>query len=296
MDVRAYVRVHECACVSVRTHACGLTRNQWRQRCSTEARLPAQSWGSVPVNCLQISHAHKMMSSLRITSHCTQNDVIIEHYITLHTKRWYHWGLHHTAHKLTSSLSITSPNTKQKCHGALHHTAHRMVSSFIYLFFAVPSSVPTSEALLPRRSSRHPPPPATPRAHSASRPHPYRSTYCAPYWRQCEPSRGVRLSERPPESRPPLRPSTNPPMWTLWRWGLWSELPQAREEGGTPRLRPPRECGMKGYRCWDLFKFIFMQRSMRVRMVTDDAMKVHFRFETTWQGRRPRLLSWLSRC
>ena len=29
----------------------------------------------------------------------------------------------------------------------------------------------------------------------------------------------------PTESRPPLRPSNNPSMWTLWRWGLWSELP-----------------------------------------------------------------------
>ena len=47
---------------------------------------------------------------------------------------------------------------------------------FCVLFFAVPSTVPTSEALLPRRSSRHPSPPATPRAHSASRPRPQRST------------------------------------------------------------------------------------------------------------------------
>ena len=36
--------------------------------------------------------------------------------------------------------------------------------------------MPTSEALLRRRSSRHPPPSATPRAHSASQPHPQRST------------------------------------------------------------------------------------------------------------------------
>ena len=46
---------------------------------------------------------------------------------------------------------------------------------FFFFFFAVPSTVPTSEALLPRRSSRHPSPPATPRAHSASRPRPQRS-------------------------------------------------------------------------------------------------------------------------
>ena len=58
---------------------------------------------------------------------------------------------------------------------------------FFFFFFSVPSTVPTSEALLSRRSSRHPPPPAwdwlhvpasptTPRAHSASRPRPQRST------------------------------------------------------------------------------------------------------------------------
>ena len=48
-----------------------------------------------------------------------------------------------------------------------------------------------------------------------------------------------------PESRSPLRPSANPP---VWRWRLWSELPQARKEAGTPRLRPPRSRdGMKGY-------------------------------------------------
>ena len=50
------------------------------------------------------------------------------------------------------------------------------MQSFFFFFFAVPSFVPTSEALLPRRSSRHPSPPATPRAHSASRPRPQRST------------------------------------------------------------------------------------------------------------------------
>ena len=44
----------------------------------------------------------------------------------------------------------------------------------LFFFFAVPSSVLTSEVLLPRRSSRHPPPSATPRAHSASWPRPQR--------------------------------------------------------------------------------------------------------------------------
>ena len=50
------------------------------------------------------------------------------------------------------------------------------IYSFFSFFVAVPSTVPTSEALLPRRSFRHPSPPATPRAHSASRPRPQRST------------------------------------------------------------------------------------------------------------------------
>ena len=37
-------------------------------------------------NCVQISHAHKMMSSLRMTSHCTQTELDTEHYITLQIK------------------------------------------------------------------------------------------------------------------------------------------------------------------------------------------------------------------
>ena len=52
-----------------------------------------------------------------------------------------------------------------------------------------------------------------------------------------------------PESRPPLMcPSIISPVWTLWRLRLWSEPSQARKEGrkegGTPRLRSPREQGM----------------------------------------------------
>ena len=74
--------------------------------------------------------AHKMMSSLSITSHCTQTAVITEHYITIHIKRCSHCALHHTAHKTMASLRITSHCT-QKGHGALHHTAHRMMSSLI---------------------------------------------------------------------------------------------------------------------------------------------------------------------
>ena len=61
----------------------------------------------------------------------------------------------------------------------------------------------------------------------------------------------------PPETRLPLHPSTNPPVWTLRHWRIWSELPQAREEGGTVRLRPPQEHGMKGYSSWDFLFLIY---------------------------------------
>ena len=54
--------------------------------------------------------------------------------------------------------------------------AAHCLSDLFFFFFAVPSSVPTSEALLLCRSSKHPPPLATPRAHSASWPCPQRST------------------------------------------------------------------------------------------------------------------------
>ena len=62
-----------------------------------------------------------------------------------------------------------TPQWGDICHGQVFFYS-------FFVFFAVPSTVPTSEALLPRRSSRHPSPPATPRAHSASRPRPQRST------------------------------------------------------------------------------------------------------------------------
>ena len=39
----------------------------------------------------------------------------------------------------------------------------------------------------------------------------------------------------PQESSLPLCPSINPPMWTFWCWGLWSELLQVRKEAGTQR-------------------------------------------------------------
>ena len=98
--------------------------------------------------------------------------------------------------------------------------------------------------------------------------------------------------ESPTESRLPLRPSTNP-MWTLWRWGLWSELPQAKEEGGTSRLRQPREHGMKGYRSCDLiFNFFFFNAV--IGEDEDDNWWCYggpFRFQTTCHCRRPRLRS-----
>ena len=173
-----------------------------------------------------------------------------------------------------------------------------VLSSFFFLlFFAVPSTVPTSEALLPRRSSRHPSPPATPRAHSASRPRPQRSTGsdvrslvgCHPketlhccwvtsvvFSSACSDSTYAghhllcpRLTTMLAKSRSqtewvsPQRADRRyvPPPILLCGLsdveGFWSELPQAREDGGTPRLRPPRECDMKGYRSWDFFLFSF---------------------------------------
>ena len=83
------------------------------------------------------------MTSLSITAHCSHNDDVTEHYITLHTEWCRHWALHHTAHRMMSSLSITSHSTQtdvvidhyitlltEWCrHWALHHTAHRMMSS-----------------------------------------------------------------------------------------------------------------------------------------------------------------------
>ena len=139
---------------------------------------------------------------------------------------------------------------------------------FFFFFFAVPSSVPTSEALFLHRSSWHPPPLATPRAHSTSQPHPMRPTRgdVRSLW-GCHPKEslhccwvtsavfssacsdwthaGLHLlttmlarSRSQTEWASPQRadchyvPSTNPPMWTLWRWGLWSELPQAKKDGG----------------------------------------------------------------
>ena len=84
----------------------------------------------------------------------------------------------------------------------------------------------------------------------------------------------------PPENRPPLRLSTNPPMWTLWRWRFWLDLPQTTEEAGKPRLRPPRQHATKGYRSWGfslfyLYFYFIYAWSMRMKMITDDALEVH---------------------
>ena len=61
-----------------------------------------------------------------------------------------------------------------------------------------------------------------------------------------------------PESRRPLHPFICLPLWTLWCWGLWSELPQARKEVWTPRLRSPWEHGMKGCRSWEIVFYYAM--------------------------------------
>jgi len=50
-----------------------------------------------------------------------------------------------------------------------------------------------------------------------------------PYWQQSSLSRDLSV-------------------WTFWHWRLWFELPQARKEAGTLRLKSPREHGTKDYR------------------------------------------------
>ena len=76
----------------------------------------------------------------------------------------------HSAKRPTTGAGSNTVSTWGK------ETYYFFFSFFFFFFFAVPSTVPTSEALLPRHSFRHPLPPATPRAHSASRPRPQRST------------------------------------------------------------------------------------------------------------------------
>ena len=99
----------------------------------------------------------------------------------------------------------------------------------------------------------------------------------------------------PPENRPPLHLSTNAPMWTLWRWGFWSDLRQTTEEAGTPRLRPPRQHAMMGYRSWGFSLFFYL---CFIYVVIDDDEDDNwwryggpFWFDVTWQGHRPRSLT-----
>ena len=123
--------------------------------------------------------------------------------------------------------------------------------------FAGPSSVPTSEVLLQRCSSRHP----YPQPHPGSIPTtggdmrplvarlPFKEYTHLWVTREvvidaCSDSTNAGhhfpcFSEctSPPVSRLPQRPSINPPTWTFWRWRLWSELPQARKEAGIPTIQ-----------------------------------------------------------
>ena len=188
---------------------------------------------------------------------------------------------------------------------------------FSFLFWAVPSSVLTSEALLPCHSSRHPPPPATPKAYSASRPHPQRSTggdvrslvvlvgchpketlhYCrvtlVVFSSACSDwtyaghhllylllmAMLVLLRSQtewvsPPESRPPPRPSTNPRTWTLMLRALIRTAP-GKGGGRNTETEATMRAWHVGLQKLRLY-FLFMQWSMRMWMITDDAMEVHF--------------------
>ena len=124
------------------------------------------------------------------------------------------------------------------------------------------------------------------------------TTYYVPYWWQCQlrpllmtmSTKSQSQTERTdlPANRLPLHPSTNP-MWTL---ALRALIRTASGKGGGRklRLRPPRECGMDGYRSWDFLFFI----NAVIDEDEDDnwwCYESPFWFETTWQGCRPRLLS-----
>ena len=74
----------------------------------------------------------------------------------------------------------------------------------------------------------------------------------------------------PPENSQVLRPSINPPLWTLWRFRVWSELPQAGMEAGTLRDRGTTRPWHRGLR--KLRLYIFYHKTMRA--VTDDAVEV----------------------
>ena len=192
------------------------------------------------------------------------------------------------------------------------------VPLFFFFFFAVPSTVPTSEALLPRHSSRHPPPPATPRAHSASRPHPKRSTGsdvrslvgCHPKETlHCCWVTSVVFNSACSDSTYAGHHLLCPLLTTMLAKSR-SQTEWASPQRADRRYVPPpillcglsdvegfdQNCPKQGrreeHRDWGhhesvawrateaetffLFFFKFMQWSMRMRMITDDAMEVHF--------------------
>ena len=208
---------------------------------------------------------------------------------------------------------------------------------FFFFFFAVPSSVPTSEALPPRRSSRHPPPPATPRAHSASRPRPQRSTGsdvrslvgCHPKETlHCCWVTSVVFSSACSDSTYAGHHLLCPLLTTMLAKSR-SQTEWASPQRADRRYVPPpillcglsdvegfdQNCPRQGRReehqdwghhesvTWrateaETFYFLFFIYAA-IDEDEDDNWWCYggpFRFETTWQGRRPRLLSQLSRC
>ena len=176
--------------------------------------------------------------------------------------------------------------------------------------------MPTSEALLPRRSSRHPPPLATPRAHSASRPHPQRSTGsdvrslvgCHPKETlHCCWVTSVVFSSACSDSTYAGHHLLCPLLTTMLAKSR-SQTEWASPQRADCRYVPPpillcglsdvegfdQNCPRQGRReehqdwghhesvTWrateaeTFFYFLFMQWLMRMRMITDDAMEVHF--------------------
>ena len=178
--------------------------------------------------------------------------------------------------------------------------------------FSVPSSVPTSKALLLCRLSQHP----------YHQPHPGLILHHGPAPRHPQeemPNCGGLPSERdialllshfdgvqeflfwfsihrtplttilakslsqtewasPPVSRLPVTTSLHQSSCGLCCRGLWPELPQARKEARTSRLRSPWERGKKATEA----EPFLMQWSMRMRMTTDDALEVHFGLRLLW--------------
>ena len=199
------------------------------------------------------------------------------------------------------------------------------LSFFFFFFFAVPSSVPTSEAQFLHRSSWHPPPLATPRAHSTSRPHPMR------------PTRGDVRSLGGCQPKETLHCcwvtsvvfSSACSNWTYAGHHLLCPLLTtmlARSRSQTEWASPQRAdchyvpppillCGLSDVEGFDQnclrqgrmeeteneattrswHKGLQKLRLFIYAVIDEDenwgSMEVHFRFETTWQGRRPCLLS-----